>query len=214
MRGIVLEGVSASGKSTVLNLVQKRIFEEYPNSTKLFISEHYTQRMLEDRQLTPGQIKRHTEKIIGSLDVYQSMLDRSKFAVKPSNADVFVTIERFLFTFLATQPNIMDGYSVDDIKRQLNRLGDLNVCQYVLVLSEDTLREHVSKTLTHRNDRWLGYIKEKGGVDSIIKDSMQWQESLIKLAARHSDVIKTEVVPVKDWNYEAIADTIFKNEYS
>ena len=49
MRGIILDGVSASGKSSILNLVQQRIVKEYPSSTKLFISEHYTQRMLEHK---------------------------------------------------------------------------------------------------------------------------------------------------------------------
>ena len=217
MRGIILEGISASGKSTILNLIQKRILEERPASTKLFISEHYTQRMLEHEleahNLTSKQVKLHAERIIRNLNVYQSMLDKSKFAERPSGADTFVTIERFLFTFLATQSNKLGPYSVIDVERQLNKLSKMNIRQYLLVLSEEKLKEHISRTLTHRNKQWADYVDKKGGADGIVKESMEWQENFLKLADKYKHSIKTEIIPVKDWDYGIIADTIFNNEY-
>lgn len=217
MRGIVLEGISASGKSTILNLIQKRILEERPTSTKLFISEHYTQRMLEHEleahSLTSKQVKLHAERIIRNLNVYQSMLGRSKFAERPSGADTFVTIERFLFTFLATQSDKVGDYSTTDIERQLGKLSKMNIRQYLLVLSEDKLEEHVNRTLTHRNEQWADYVDKKGGVDGIVKESMEWQENFLKLADKYKRSIKTEIIPIKDWDYGIIADTIFNNEY-
>ena len=94
MRGIILDGVSASGKSSILALVQQRIVKEYPSSTKLFISEHYTQRMLEHeleaKTLSADHVEQHVDEIIDNLDRYQDMLNKSKFANNPSGAEAFV----------------------------------------------------------------------------------------------------------------------------
>lgn len=217
MKGIILEGVSASGKSTILNLIQKRIIEEYPSSTKFFISEHYTQRMLEHEAeaeaLTSELVKRHVEKIIRNLNTYQTMLDRSKFATRPSGAEAFVTIERFLFTFLATQSNHLEDYLAIDIEHQLNKLSKMNIRQYILTLSKERLKEHIDRTLTHRNAQWADYVYKKGGVDGIVEQSMKWQGNLVELVDKYKHVIDTKIIPIKDWNYEMIADTIFNNEY-
>ena len=40
MKGIIIDGVAASGKTSILKLLQKKIIEENPNISKLFISEH------------------------------------------------------------------------------------------------------------------------------------------------------------------------------
>ncbi|PWU16423.1 MAG: hypothetical protein C5B45_00515 [Chlamydiae bacterium] len=43
----IIEGVSGAGKSCLLNALQKLFVTHYPKATKLFISEHFTQRSLE-----------------------------------------------------------------------------------------------------------------------------------------------------------------------
>lgn len=71
----------------------------------MFISEHYTQRVLEHglavKTLTANRIEVYVDDIVRTLRVYQDMLAKSKFVNKPANADVFVAVERFIFTFLA-----------------------------------------------------------------------------------------------------------------
>ena len=128
-----------------------------PHSTKLFISEHYTQRMLEhaleNNTLNSQMVKRHIDQIIDQLQMYQLMLDESKFTMKPSGAQAFVTIERFLLTFLATQSGrALQDYSLKDVRVQLDKLRQLNITQYIFVLSKDRLRKHIKRTLTHKND--------------------------------------------------------------
>lgn len=218
MKGIVLEGVSASGKSTILRLIQNKILEEYPTSTKLFISEHYTQRMLEHeleaQKLTADHIRNHTNQIIHNLSIYQEMLDRSKFAKQPSGADIFVTLERFLLTFLATHSDKMKSYPLDEANRQFNKLNEMNIRQYLLVLSEQALKEHINRTLSHRNDQWSEYVKKRGGIDGIAKESLEWQNNFLNLIERFGRSIKTEIISIEDWDYEKVADFIYDNEYS
>lgn len=217
MRGIILEGISASGKSSILTLIQQRILQEYPSSTKLFISEHYTQRMLEHKlesqSLASDDVKDHVDKIISNLSTYQDMLDQSKFAGRLSGADAFVTIERFLLTFLATQGVITADYPEESAKKQLSQLSELNIRQYLLVLSENTLRDHIARTLTHRNDQWAHYVESKGGIDKLTSESLEWQNNFLSQAKRFNDIIRTETVEVEGWNYEEIANRIFENEF-
>lgn len=218
MKGIIIEGISASGKSTILSYVQKRLQAEMPHSTKLFISEHYTQRMLEhameNNTLNSQMVKGHIDKIIDYLQMFQAMLDESKFNLIPSGAEAFVTIERFLLTFLATQSGrAIKDYSLEDAKVQLAKLRKMNITQYIFVLSKDRLRKHIQRTLTHRNDQWASYIDAKGGIDNMVDESMEWQDNLLSLSESLKQSMPTKKIEITNWDYKKIADTIFNNEY-
>jgi type IV secretory pathway ATPase VirB11/archaellum biosynthesis ATPase len=55
--GWIMEGTVASGKTTLIQALQQILIAKYPPRTKIFISEHYTERVLEDQKasgnLTP-----------------------------------------------------------------------------------------------------------------------------------------------------------------
>jgi len=61
MRGIIIDGVTASGKTSIIKNLNISLSESKPPMTKFFISEHYTERMLEhlkdDDQLIGGEVK-------------------------------------------------------------------------------------------------------------------------------------------------------------
>lgn len=189
-----------------------------PHATKLFISEHYTQRMLEhaleNHTLNSQMVKEHIDKLIGCLQLYQSMLNESKFALSPSGAEAFVTIERFLLTFLATHSReFLKDYSLEKAKAQLNKLGMMNINQYILVLSKDRLRKHLQRTLTHRNDKWIAYLAANGGLDKMVDESMKYQDNLLRLSEVLQQSIPTRIIEITGWDYRKIADIIFNNEY-
>jgi thymidylate kinase len=72
MRGLIVEGVTASGKSTLLRLLQRHLADEHPSRTKLFLSEHYTERILEDAKargtLTFEQALSHMTDVVATLN--------------------------------------------------------------------------------------------------------------------------------------------------
>lgn len=47
MRGCIIEGVTASGKSSIFRQIQRNLLDKQPANTKLLLSEHYTERTLE-----------------------------------------------------------------------------------------------------------------------------------------------------------------------
>jgi hypothetical protein len=213
MKGIILDGVAAAGKSTTLQHLQTKIITEKAGSTKLFISEHYTQRMLEDKlhsgQLTAPLLKEHVDTLIDGLVSYQRMLENSKFAASPSRAEAFVTIERFLLTFFATLPDILQEYGVATAKQQFSALASCGLTHYLIVLSPEKIRANVTQTLTHRNEFWTAHIESKGGLEKAIAEYVDWQTKLLDFARLFEDQIKTEIIELKDQSYEAVADEIY-----
>lgn len=174
MKGIIPDGVAAAGKSTTLQYLQTRIIQEKVGSTKLFISEHYTQRMLEGKlhsgELTAPMHKEHIDILIKGLVSYQGMLENSKFAANPSRAEAFTTIERFLLTFFATLPDMLKMYTVETARQQFKQLGSSGFVHYLLVLSPEKIRENVSRTFTHRNASWTTHIEFNGGLEKVIAE--------------------------------------------
>lgn len=214
MKGIILDGVAAAGKSTTLQHLQTKIIIEKAGSTKLFISEHYTQRMLEDKlhsgQLTASLLKEHVDVLIGGLMSYQHMLENSKFAASPSRAEAFVTIERFLLTFFATLPDILKDYGISTAKQQFGTLASCGLTHYLIILSPEKIRANVSQTLTHRNEFWTAHIASKGGLEKAIAEYIDWQAKLLDFSRLFEDQIKTEIIELKDQSYEAMADEIYE----
>lgn len=219
MKGIVIEGVSAIGKSTILQGIQQKVNEAYPNSTKLYISEHYTQRMLEHllekNELESVTIRKHVDRVIKNVKMYQDMLDQSKFSAHPSGAQAFVTVERFLFTYLMMSDNALrTPYSRRTAARQFKAMMDLNFTQYLLVASPSKLKDNISKTLTHRNDAWASYVASKGGVDTITETSLNWQKNMVELSNQYKKYLPTRIIEVDNKTYQEIIDEIFDYEFS
>lgn len=219
MKGIILEGVSAIGKSTILKGLQEKINDAHPNSTKFYISEHYTQRMLEHilerDELEAEHVRQHLNLIIKNLSLYQRMLDDSKFAERPSGAQAYVTIERFLFTYLMMDDDAMKTrYSKRVANRQFKAMQDLHLNQYLLVASRSKIRANIEDTLSRRNDAWAAYVETKGGVDAIADTSFNWQGKMVALAEKYQKYLPTIIIQVDDKSYEEIIDEIFEKEFN
>lgn len=217
MKGIILDGVAAAGKSTILQFLQSRITQEKSGSTKIFISEHYTQRVLEDKlhsgQLDATILAQHIDTLIRGLGEYQAMLQNSKFAPNPSRAEAYTTIERFLLTYFATRPNMLEAYTIDRARSQFKQIASFGISHYLVVLSPERIRSNITKTLTHRNEHWAAHIESKGGLEKAVEEYIGWQGLLLGFAKSFEDEIKTEMIDLGNQSYEEIAHQIYEKEY-
>lgn len=213
MKGIIIDGVVSSGKTMIFQILQKRLAEIRPSMTKLFISEHYTQRMLEhlkeDGSLNGRDIKMHIEKVIGILSEFQSMFEASKFNNLQTNADSIAVLERFILTHLVSQ-EFEDDFSMDDATVYFTKLKNLNVKQILLIIPQNKIRERIMSTLNYRNDAWKEYLLSKGSEDQIVKEYTKWQEKCLEYAENFKDHIDTEIIEVKDDDYDNYAEKIIK----
>jgi hypothetical protein len=213
MRGIILEGVVAAGKSTVLGYLQRRITTEKAGSTKLFISEHYTQRVLEGKPITAEALRKHIDILVHNLSAYQHMLEESPFAAHPSRAEAFVTMERFLLTFFATYPHLLQEYGEDTARQQFRTLARCGLVHYLIVLPPERVRANISQTLTHRNQAWATHLDSMGGLEEAVQKYIEWQAKLITLSRQFQDCIQTEIITLHDQSYESIAEGIYADAF-
>lgn len=213
MKGVIIDGVAASGKTSILKLLQKKIIEEKPNISKLFISEHYTQRMLEhlaeNGKLNGAHVKNHVSDIIRALNVFQDMLKKSKFINNPKGAEMVVILERFILTHLSAAP-LEDHYKHEEISKHFQKLSDLGFSQVVLAIPEDKILERIMSTTKYRNDKWKEYLLSKGTESQIKEYYENWQKRILNYVNKYKNDIQTEIITVVDNDYSAMANMIYE----
>lgn len=216
MKGIIIDGVAGSGKSSILNYLHKKINRRYPFSTKFFISEHYTERVLEhlrDKgELNGLHIKSHISQIIESLKIYQQMLEESKFSPNPKRADIFVTLERLLLTYFSSM-DIEDNYSIEEARSHLEALHKLGIKQIVLVVPASKLKENVLSTLKYRNKKWKEHLCSRGTEEEIIAYYSDWQNRLLNYVDKFKNHIETKIIEVQGNNYQHYCNLIFDSYF-
>ena len=214
MKGIIIEGVASSGKTSILKHLHAKISEQFPASTKLFISEHYTERMLEhlkeSKKLSGLYIKNHIGRVVDNLENYQDMLNKSKFASNPKSANAYVTLERFILTYLSSSP-IEKEYSLNEAKQHFKKLNNMGIKQVVLTIPQEHFKERLLSTLKYRNDTWKEHLYSRGNEDEVIAYYLKWQEEFLDYADKFKDSIDTLIVEIKDTDYKKYSDLIFNH---
>lgn len=215
MKGIIIDGVAASGKTSIIKQLQKKIIKEKPNISKLFISEHYTQRMLEhlaeSGKLNGTHVKNHVSDIIRALNVFQDMLKKSKFIDNPNGAEMIVVLERFVLTHISSAP-LENHYKHEEISKHFRLLSSLGFSQIVLAIPEDKILERIISTTKYRNDKWKEYLLSKGTESQIKEYYKNWQKRLLYYVEKYKGSINTEIIIIEDENYSSISDMIY-NKY-
>lgn len=211
MKGVIIDGVVASGKSSIIKYLQQKLVEVYPYRSKFFLSEHYTERMLEELKennlLAARQAKRHIQTILDTLQRYDEMLKKSKFKDNPKNAELILVVERFILTHLASLKD-KRGYSLKEARQQFSLIKKFNIKQVVLVIPEEFLKERIMSTINHRNNEWREFLYSKGNEGQIIKRFRDWQDKLVEYANSFSDLIETITIEIGHTNYKQYAKNI------
>lgn len=187
MRGVIIEGVTASGKSSLLRLLQRQLFLERPSNTKLFLSEHYTERVLEDskadRTLTYNTCLAHIKEITNMLADLASWKATSKFGSVAGNAEVFVLVERFFgahFANLRLAGNAPLPDSILDAAIDVYRvLSEMGISVVLLTVRADCLSAAIADTRIRRNRAWNEYLGSIGDSQAVAAYYTKWQAELI-----------------------------------
>ncbi|MFC1790226.1 hypothetical protein ACFLZP_01940 [Patescibacteria group bacterium] len=213
MKGIIIDGVVASGKSSIIKYIQQELVKLYPQRSKFFLSEHYTERILEslreNGQLDGKKTKEHIRDILETLQKYNQMLLNSKFNENRGNAELIVVIERFILTHLTSLKD-RRGYSLKEAQEHLLTVKKFNIRQIVLVIPEDRLKERLMSTIHYRNNNWKKYLYSNGNEEQIIEKFRQWQNKLVNYANRFRNYIDTTIIEMNHNNYKQHAKEILE----
>lgn len=213
MKALIIDWVTASWKSTIIWLLKHTIISVYPNMTSLFISEHYTQRMLEHKkevnQLKIEHILQHTNTLVDSLSQYQKMLELSKFSLDPKWADFNIILERSIFSLLCDLPVEISSQDEKALIKLLKRINKLGMRWVFFYLDDNILSNRILSTRLYRNGHWREYLNGIGNDDDIVQYFINRQSKLLTLLNKYQSYIDSTIINIDNNSYDEYAKKLF-----
>lgn len=202
--GWIIEGVVASGKTTFIKELQQILANRHPARTKVCISEHYTERVLEDekakRSLTAQATIDLASNIVEELEAIASWKSESKFCQNQGNAVIDSTLERFLGSHHANlktmnlwHSNSQDESRIIDI---YNRLEVLGLSVVILKLPDSLISQAVASTKLYRNTAWRQYLETIGNDEEVGYYYLNWQNKLFEFYNALSENIEIKILMI------------------
>lgn len=222
INGWILEGVVASGKTTLITELQKVLATKHSSRTKVYISEHYTERVLEDEKangiLTAQATIDLASHIVEKLESIASWKSGSKFHQNQGNAMIDSILERFLGSHYANLKTLelWDSTSEDEFKIRdiYKRLEELGFSVVILKLPDFLINQAVATTKLYRNAAWSQYLEEIGNDEQVSIYYLNWQNKLFEFYNRISKFIEIKTITVdsihhRDY-YSELANSLVK----
>lgn len=198
IRGILLDGQSCSGKTSVFNALKRcHLTEENAERNIIFLAEHYSQVL----NYVNGNLRYAAkEENLKALSERVTMLEQLNAYVNAMgehsrrSRGLFFVYERFLFTHAVS----FDDTDTAEYRKLEERLVNLNTRAVVFAIHE----ESVSERLKHRDPG-----KEVTPED--IKNYLVIQQKFLKTAERSN--VPTTVIYTDEMNWDAYARQILKD---
>ncbi len=186
MCGLILEGVPASGKTTLLKALSSHPhFSPLKFPSRIILSDHHTQRVLEKQNNRGELTPRSALKLLcGHADYIRQRRDylqRIQWCDPDMEAHRLVFMwERFHLSHVLD----FDSISWEDVSGIDAQLADLNARHVILRLKR---QEMISRIIRERQDQphWNRYIRRFGATEDAVADHYsRQQEKLLELAER------------------------------
>src|SRR5688572_8187717 len=134
MTVILLEGITAAGKTAVFKQIQALLTEKKPNFSKFYISEHLSQRLLAhvvDPSTKQKMAEDHLTMLMNFIKYLAAMHQQSVFGQRQQPI-VFIVIERCFLSHLCDHT-----VSLDFVLHLLHSLAGIHFQQYLLTVPEN-----------------------------------------------------------------------------
>lgn len=185
MQGYIIEGVIGAGKSSLLSAIEKEIGERFSGTTRVVLTEHYTDRLFENERregtATFTQGLEHCEEIARHLVWLADIKYSSKFSDVGGRAAVSVLIERFVGTQVAHHvvDRDLDHEETNRCESLLRSLAEVGIESVVLEVEPSVLAESIRSTREHRPESWSNYLDSIGNEDEVLEYFTAWQDRLL-----------------------------------
>lgn len=184
--GLILEGICGTGKSTLFrSIMHSAPFCHRNAPTLVALTEHHTQRVLEDRErnggLTPEDNTALLDSHVAYLEHLNERLEKMPWRENNrTNMRVGYLFERFHFTH-ACHYSHMNWKRIEPIDARLARLNG-RLC--LLTLDESQIE---SRIILARDNGWREYLKRYGQTNAeIVAYYAEQQHLLVELCERSS----------------------------
>lgn len=182
LTGLILEGISGSGKTTIIKaLLNSKRYLSRSSISSVILSEHNTQRILEKKQRESGLVKTDNLNLLNGhisyLSDLKSRLEEMVWCRKNQTKHIVpFLLERFHLTHVLHYKHI----EWNDVKTIDSQLNSLNTKLCILTATSEELEERIFDA---RDTQWNNYIKRFGDTrDDILDHFLLEQERLLSLA--------------------------------
>ncbi|MBS4536933.1 hypothetical protein GOQ27_00575 [Clostridium sp. D2Q-11] len=200
MSGLIIEGVCATGKSTIFNnLIDSNLYRL--KKSKIQLNEHLTERIIENINPTLDQRINLLEKYVDMFEEVSSHFYNSRFRDTKSKEIIpCYLVERFHFT------HAIEEKSFDSFKNIDDRLKKLNFKVIVLSMEKDCIKDRLEDTFKRRNKMWYNYVMSFGGIEGASKRYFNMQERLLEYIDKSSLPVK--IVNTTDMKWDKYINEI------
>jgi len=196
VRGVVLEGLSHAGKTSVLKaLKQAQAKREGSERSVLVLGEHYSQQLQSIKgELTSLSCDEHAELLSDRLDCIEKLNDWAIHLGEGNRRSrgLFFVLERFHLNHRSVYSN---SAHIGEIEERLSSLGCF-CC--LLTVSPQSIRERIQ----YRENS----VIEKGNIDRVCDDWINDQEQFIAL--KRNSIVPTTLIDTSERNWDAYASDI------
>jgi hypothetical protein len=169
----VVDGICGSGKSTILRTLQSVLGDDWPNFSKLHISEHLTERFFERVQPTQAAVHDHVARVLRIVCEVQAIHRSSIYATDVRATTI--TIERLFLTF-ASRKLLTDRF----FREHTDLLSALELKSVLLIVPSELITDRIAETIRHRNQGWSDYIARLGGLSGAVEYFRQQQDAMLR----------------------------------
>ena len=204
--GLILEGISGTGKSTVLKALvnsERFVKKTYPSS--IILSEHQTQRVLEQKDRETGLTV--SDNIL-LLDQHVSYLEQLNDRLEKmlwcrnnqTNMRIPYILERFHFTHVYHYNHI----TWKDVKSIDLRLSDINCKSCIFTLNREILEKRI---FTGRDAAWNNYIQRYGDTPKqILEYFINQQDELLTLSDKSK--LDSKIIDASDLSIDDMLNQV------
>ena len=203
-RGVILEGYSNAGKTSLLRALKKfQAGDEQAESSVVVLGEHYSQVLQNVRgQLVRLSREQHLELLSDRVDMLKKLNDWAKH-LGPSHRKsrgLFFVLERFHLSHRASFPD-HDDAAIAKIEQRLAELGARCV---LLTISPAVVEERIK---SRNPSEWEE--KSSQEVEEACKNLLETQDAL-RFHSRRS-IVPTREINTDDRNWDAYARMIMED---
>ncbi|TBL67989.1 hypothetical protein [Paenibacillus thalictri] len=195
IRGVIIEGLSTSGKSSVFSAI-KRLHSQTQNGEKtiIAISEHYSQVLHSYQGVLKSMDKdEHIQLLHRHVDYLEQQFEWiASLGHTKASKGVFYLLERFNVNHRAA---FINSPEIEMLEKRLSRLNALCV---VLILSQDAVEP---RFIESRGEAWKSYVMENHStVTEACQKFLEDQEKLL-MCAKQSLIPTLEInTDEADWD--------------
>jgi thymidylate kinase len=199
IRGVVLEGCSAAGKTSVLKALKRRQAEVGPERSVIVLSEHYSQALQAvgsgHRYLSVTEHRSLLSERLNTLESLQSWAIRSGATSREAQG-VFFLLERFHLNHRISYPDD-SAWSAETE----SRLNALNAICFLLTLSPSLVRERVAARLARASG-----TSDASRLEAATQSFIEQQQEFLRVSAISS--VRTVLLNTDDANWDRCAISI------